>query len=108
MDDKFGLYLVSPEDIGDEEKHFLITPGYCLLYTKNAPPKKSEEIKEMKMLPALARSWLGDTIEEIRKQYLIEHQAEVLLRAKSFNDLFERELEAEKQRLKEMAGDSNG
>ncbi len=100
---RYGLYVVMPEDIGEEE-HFLITPGYCLLYTKNEPPKKHEEVKNLQILPALAKQWLTDTIDEIRLRYLEQNQAQVLLRAKNFNEIFEKELQAERDRTAENDG----
>lgn len=108
---KYGLYVIAQEDIGEEEKHFLITPGYCLLYTSNQPPERSAEVTDMKLLPALARNWLSETIDEIRRRYLEENQAEILQRAKTFNDFFEKELQQERSRMQEngrMEADSDG
>ena len=101
---KYGLYVVRPEDIGEEERHYLITPDYCLLYTKNKPPQKSAAVTHTDRLPALAAQWLKEQIEQIRREYAAEHKTEILRQAKTFYDAFRKELEAERQHLKEGDG----
>lgn len=91
-DGKYGLYVVRPKDIGEEERHFLITAEYCLLYTKNAPPQKSVEISDLSMLPETAKQWLNGAIDDVRREYLANNQNEILKRAKTFNERFAEEL----------------
>lgn len=106
--ERYGLYVVMPEDIGEGEEHFLITPNYCLLYTPNQPPEKSAEVTDMKLLPALAKNWLSETIDAIRRRYLEENQAEILLRARNFNELFEKELQQERERIRRSVENGGG
>lgn len=105
QNETYGLYLVKPEDIGPDETHFLITATWSLLYTKNAPPQEHREITDLKALPGTALRWLNETITEIRRAYLEENRQEILAFAKSFNEVFEKEL-AEERRM--MAEDENG
>ena len=95
------LFLVRPEDIGENEKYFLITGTYCLLYTDNKPPKSHREIKDLKLLPALAMEWLNQTIDQMRTEYLRDNAQEILKRGKAFTERFEEELKAEKEKLEQ-------
>lgn len=101
MAEKWGLYAIAPENIADDEQYFLITEKYCLLYTNREPQGvKCKEITDLTILPPEAWAWVSSAIEEIRRKYLIEHQNEMLTAAKSFNERFIEELEAERQRMK--------
>ena len=105
QNETYGLYLVKPEDIGPDETHFLITAKWSLLYTKNEPPREHREITDLKALPGTALRWLDETITEIRRAYLEENRQEILAFAKSFNEVFEKELAQERLM---MAEDENG
>ena len=65
--DKYGLYVVRPEDIGENEKYYLITATYCLLYTKKKP-KDGFPVKNLTALPSLAKQWLNGAIESLRQE----------------------------------------
>lgn len=106
--ESYGLYLVKPEDIGPDEKYYLITAQWSLLYTNQEPPKASREITDLKVLPGTALRWLNETITEIRREYLEENRKEILAFAKSFNEVFEQELREERRMIAEdNDGDTN-
>ena len=98
--DKYGLYVVRPEDIGENEKYYLITATYCLLYTKKKP-KDGFPVKNLTALPSLAKQWLNGAIESLRQEYLTENQQQLLAKGKAFSDALRQELEAERIRIKE-------
>lgn len=98
--DKYGLYVVRPEDIGASEKYYLITPTYCLLYTQKKP-KEGMPVRSLSTLPSLAKQWLSGAIESVRQAYLISHQQELLAKGKAFSDALRKELDAERNRLRE-------
>lgn len=104
--DRYGLYVIRPEDIGEGEKYYLITATYCLLYTKKKP-KNGIAVKDIPSLPSLAKQWLGSAIESVRQEYLASHQQELLAKGKNFSDALKRELEAERVRIREseLSGD---
>ena len=95
----YGLYVVLPQDIPETEPHYIITPDWCLLYTQNQPPVRSEEVTDLHQLPALAKEWLESTIEEIRKRYLAEHREDILKKARTFTQRFAEELAKEKEAI---------
>lgn len=96
---KYRLYVISPENIADDERHYLITPDYCLLYTQKerGEAEKAIEIKDIKSLPSVAKEWLNERIEMIRTEYLAEHKREILEAAEDFGRSFAQELEKIKQ-----------
>ena len=96
MSIRYGLYVVKPEDIGSKERHYLITPTYCLLYTSNEPPKLHSEIKDIALLPATAKAWLEECIAVVRTEYMAAKREEIKEKAKFFFDAFQKELEKEK------------
>lgn len=100
---KFHLYVILPEDIPAGEKRYLITPGYCLLYSNLESVERGREITEVSTLPALAKQWLGECIEDLRREVLRERQADILSAASKFREAFVRELEAERS---EQRGDN--
>lgn len=95
----FHLYAVELEDISVEERYFLATPDYCLLYTQNDPPQNHKEVEHIKALPRLAIEWLDEQIQRIQTDYLLEHDADVAIQAENFMKRFEAELEKEKAAL---------
>lgn len=106
-DNEYGLYVVRPDDIGPDEKYFLITAKWTLLYTKNDPPKQHKKVESLSKLPELAVEWLRETIREIQLEYLLENKGNILQFAKKFNERFEEELlrEREAMRVEEEHGD---
>lgn len=104
----YHLYVVKPGDIPENERFYLITSKYCLLYTDRRPPKRNREIQDLSTLPELARNWIGSTIDQIREEYLREHEREILEKGKAFTERFEAELKAEREKLgaKEVTGDA--
>lgn len=101
MPRKYGLYVVRPEDIGDKEKYYLITPTWALLYTNRKPPEKNREVTNITMLPEIAMTWLKGTIDQIRLEYLRDNEEAILERGKAFTERFEAELKAEKEKLEQ-------
>ena len=99
MKKDYRLYLVKPEDIAEDEKHYLITATWSLLYTDNEPPKQSREITDISILPGTAIRWLNETVMELRRAYLEENKNEILQFAKSFHEVFEQELQAERRKI---------
>lgn len=95
----YGLYVVHPEDIGEKEKYYLITPTWALLYTNRKPPERNRKVTQLSMLPDLAVTWLNKTIDEIRADYLRANEKELLQQGKAFTERFESELRAEKEKL---------
>ena len=101
MSKEYGVYVVRPEDIPQNEKYYLITPKWSLLYTNAKPPKTHRKITDDKTLHAQATEWLQAPIEQIREEYLKEHEQEVLRNGKAFTERFEAELKAEKEKLQQ-------
>lgn len=97
---KYHLYLIPPEKIPEGEKYYLITPGYCLLYTRAALLSGVREVTEVSALPALAKNWLAQCIDEVRREVLTERQDEVLRSAERFRDTFQRELDRERGEIR--------
>ena len=100
MSEQYRLFVVRPQDISQTERNYLITPDYSLLYTQNAPPKKSEEVTNLSILPPTALEWLKERVTAIQAEYLRTHKKEALERAGDFVSLFQAELERENERLK--------
>jgi hypothetical protein len=97
---KYHLYLIPPERIPEGEKYYLITPSYCLLYTAAVLTNGVEEITEVSKLPALAKNWLGQCIDDVRREVLTERQDEVLRSAERFRDTFQKELDRERREIR--------
>ena len=86
---EYHLYVVLPESIPPDEKHYLITPDYSLLYTPNTLEGEScAEVKDLSALPASAWEWLTERINMIRAEYIIAHKAKVLKKKKKLNREF--------------------
>lgn len=100
MSKKYHLYVVRPQDISQVERNYLITPDYSLLYTQNEPPKKSEEVTDLSILPPSAMDWLKERIDVIRIEYMRAHSEEAQEYAGNFIERFQQELERENERLK--------
>lgn len=98
----YGLYWVDPADIDDKDNHYLVTPDYALVYTQ-MPPLKGKEVSELLKLPELARVWLSEEIEKIRRKYILEHRKEIAEQEAVFAAAFKEELEAERKKLAEAA-----
>lgn len=104
---KYRLYLTLPEKIRKNERHYIITPDYCLVYT-NKPMRKegTEEITDFSILPSEAWEWLVSRINTIRADYIAENKNAVLLEAERFGEEFLK-LATEKDKTKEEKG-ANG
>lgn len=96
MDERtqYRLYVIAPEIIPDDARHFLITPDYCLLYTQSVieDETKAIEVTDIEALPSVAKEWLAERIEQIRTEYLANHQREILEAAEEFGRSFVEEL----------------
>lgn len=99
MSEKWHLWVCLPENISEDERYFLITEKYCLLYSPRRPEGPVREVEKLSALPSLAWEWLADAIADIRRRYMAEHQEEILAAAKDFNERFAGELEAERKRI---------
>lgn len=100
-DSQYNLYVIRPEDIGEDERHYFITPDYCLLYTDKEPSGRCEQFTRLEELPAPAWEWLKEQIESIRLEYMAANRKEVLGRARQFTEQFRLELEKERRNLEE-------
>lgn len=96
----YRLYVTRPEDIGEGERHYLVTPDYCLLYTQNPPPERSAEVESLAQLPPEAWEWLRERVEVIRAEYIKARERELLERAAEFTGLFGSELAREREKLR--------
>lgn len=105
---KFTLYVVRHEDIRNDEPYYLITPTYSLLYTKRKPPKRSEKVEDESILPELARRWLSETVDAIKREDMQDVTKNLLKRSAEFQQRLAVELEAERQRMKKGAIADNG
>lgn len=102
---QYHLYVVRPQDIPADEKHYIITPDWCLLYTSNTPPEPYREVTRLNNLPMPAKQWLDDAIAQVNVEYLKEHEKEVLQKAKSFHDRLAQELAIEQAKMSEKEGE---
>lgn len=100
----YHLYAVRAEDIRTNERFYLITPSFALLYTANRPPKKHREILRLKGMPDYVMAWLGEAINQLREEDLAENEELLLRRANGFYKCFERELRAEQEKLDAAKG----
>jgi len=105
---KFYLYVVRHEDIKPNEPYFLVTPTYSLLYTKHKPPKRSEKVEDETILPDLAKRWLSETVDTIRREDMQDASKRLLRQSAEFQQRLAVELEAERQKLKKEAVTTNG
>lgn len=74
----YKLYLLLPDRIPKEERFFLVTAQYCLLYTNGEKPEGAIEIRNVKKLPHLAKEWLGRCIDELRAEALKKQKDRLL------------------------------
>lgn len=107
---KYRLFVVLPENIPEGEKYYLVTADYCLLYTAaEEAPKGAKEFTKIPALPALAKEWLAECIDDLRKKALAE-QKEALLNetAPAFYAALRDALEAENKRLNDTKNETEG
>ena len=103
----YRLFLVAPDEIPENEPHYLITAKYSLLYTENEPPKRNKEITDIPALPQTVKDWLAECIDEIRSAALAQ-QREALLaeQGPAFISALKTALDGERERLnRENKGD---
>lgn len=87
--EKYRLYLTLPKKIRKNERHYIITPDYCLVYTdKPIRGEGAEEITDYSILPSEAWEWLVSRINTIRAQYLADNRNTVLREAERFGTAF--------------------
>lgn len=97
----YHLYEVKPEDVPEEEPYYIITTKRTLLYTNRKAPEQSRKISDLSSLSELEKSWLNDTINQMRLKHLRQNEREILRRGKKFAECFEAELRAEKEKLEQ-------
>lgn len=95
---KYRLYALPAGDdkTGDAEYYFLL-PDIDLVYTTH-DMGHGVEVTNPEQIPAQARQWLAETIQEIAERYLQENEEAVLTGSKTFLDRFRSELEKEQRK----------
>ena len=66
-----------------------------LIYTQNRP-FNAVEISDPEQIPAQAREWLAETINDIAQRYLSENEEALLEGSKTFLERFRMELDRER------------
>jgi len=99
---RYRLFIVLPKNIPEGEKYYLITAQYCLLYTDaEKAPEGAREYTKIHKLPALAKEWLAECIDDVRKRALAEQKESLLMEtAPAFYAALRDALEAESMKLK--------
>lgn len=93
---KYRLYVLRAEDIPEDAEYFCLLPEAALLYAREAP-ERAKEVLDTDILPAEARMWLVDSIEQITRKYMRENEDELLAGTKTFMERFRAELERERR-----------
>lgn len=98
-DDKreYRLYALPAGEIPSDAEFYFLLPDIDLVYTRE-PVENAEEVTNPMQIPAPARAWLVETIEEIAARYLKENEKTLLEGTKTFVDRFREELEAERRK----------
>ena len=94
----YKLYAMPAGHITSDAEFFFLLPDIDLIYTQE-PPAHAMEVTDPEQIPAAARIWLAETIEEIAKRYLAENEDALLEGTKTFMDRFRKELETEHRNL---------
>lgn len=99
---RYRLYIILPQNIPEGEKYYLITAQYCLLYTNaETVPDGAVEYTKINKLPELAKEWLAECIDNVRKRALAEQKESLLTEtAPAFYAALRDALEAESMKLK--------
>lgn len=103
---KYKLFVILPQNIPEGEEYYLVTAKYCLLYTNaEKTPQGAIEVTKIHTLPALAKEWLAECIEDLRKKALAR-QGQTLLKetAPAFYSALQAALENEKKALETSGG----
>lgn len=95
--EKYRLYALHAGDKPSDAEFYFLLPDIDLVYATSAP-QGSMEIKDPEQIPAEARVWLLETIDEIADRFLRDNEDEMLEGSKSFLSRFEKELEQERRR----------
>ena len=103
---KYRLFVILPQNIPEGEEYFLVTASYCLLYTNaEETPKGAKEVAKISTLPALAKEWLAECIDDIRKKALVQQKQTLLTEtAPAFYSALQAALESEKKALETSGG----
>lgn len=99
---KYGLYVIFPEDLKPEHKHYIAAKQFCLVYT-DKPPERCAEVTTFKKLKPEIKLWLSQQIQLVREEYAREHPLEVKEGRMATLKKWEVELEAEKEKLRGRA-----
>lgn len=94
---EYRLYAMPAGEIPSDAEFYFLLPEIDLVYTQERP-EHAEEVTNPMQIPAPARVWLVETIEEIAARYLKENEKELLEGSKTFVDRFRDELEAERRK----------
>lgn len=105
---KYRLFVILPQNIPDGEEYFLVTASYCLLYTNaEQTPTGAKEVTKIHTLPALAKEWLAECIDDIRKKALAQQKQTLLTEtAPAFYTALHAALESEKKALETSGGEN--
>lgn len=105
---KYRLFVVLPENIPEGEKYYLVTADYCLLYTAaEEVPEGAREYTKIPALPALAKEWLAECIDDLRKKALAQQKQTLLTEtAPAFYSALQAALESERKALEANGGEN--
>lgn len=95
-DKQYKLYALPPGGGPEDAEYYFLLPEIDLVYTQNKPGI-GMEVTNPEQIPAQARLWLAETINEIAQRYLSENEEALLEGSKTFLDRFREELEKEKR-----------
>lgn len=95
----YGLYVILPEDLKPEYTHYMAATEFCLVYT-DKPPERRAEVTNFKKLKPEIKLWLNQQIKAVQEEYIAEHPDEVHRSRMNVIEAWERELKAEKERIK--------
>lgn len=96
-DETYRLYALQAGDRPSDTEFYFLLPEIDLVYTAEQP-EGAIEVRHPEQLPAEAREWLYDAINEIAARYLRENQDALLDGTKTFVERFRVELAREQAR----------
>lgn len=94
---KYRLYALAAGDKPSDAEFYFLLPEIDLVYTQHEPTG-AVEVRHPEQLPAEARMWLYEAIDEITARYLRDNEKTLLEGTKTFTERFRVELEAERDR----------
>ena len=95
--EKYRLFALQAGDRPSDTEFYFLLPDIDLVYTTVEPPG-AVEVRNPEQLPAAARAWLLETIDDITARYLRDNEEALLTGTKTFTERFRMELEREKRR----------